>query len=87
MKILKLAAIWMLPFLTACAAHTPKAQPPNLEVFLQPTVIEGPYKSMVELMLDPKAGTQAVFDFARSAEAAKDVCNADKAGAWSAVKP
>lgn len=80
MKTQLLALTCASLFLTACAAHTSTTRP-NADAFLQPTVIEGKYGSMVELMQDPSSTTRDIIDFAGAAEDAVNRANEDKASA------
>lgn len=84
MKTLTLLAICTSAFLTACGAHTSTLVP---EQFLQPTVIEGPHKSLDAVMADPQSITFDLYKFGGAAEDAMQQCNADKASAlmlWQA---
>lgn len=51
---------------------------PNADAFLQPTVIEGKYGSMEELMRDPSSTTRDLVDFGGAAEDAVKRANDDK---------
>lgn len=59
----------------------PTSTRPNVDPFLQPTVIEGKYKSLKAVMADPTSTTRDLVNFAGNAEDAKDRANADKAAA------
>lgn len=74
-----LLGICLSASLTACAGYTPTR--PNVDPFLQPTVIEGKYPSLKAVMADPNSTTHDLVDFAGHAEDAKDRANADKAAA------
>jgi hypothetical protein len=80
MKIQLLAITLASAFLTACATQPPSSAP-NADAFLQPTVIEGPYKTLDELLADPSTTTRSLIDFGGAGEDANQRCNADKASA------
>lgn len=67
-------------FLTACGSHS-SLSPLSADPFLQPTVIEGKHKSLVEVMADPASTTRDLVDFAGNAEDAVKRANDDKASA------
>jgi hypothetical protein len=54
---------------------------PNADAFLQPTVIEGRYHSLDEVMADPCSTTRDVIDFGGNAEDALKRANSDKESA------
>lgn len=64
--------------LTACAGHTTRL---NADAFLQPTVIEGRYHSLEEVMADPCSTTRDILDFGGNAEDAVKRANSDKESA------
>lgn len=64
-------------FLTACAK--PSSTRPNADPFLQPTVIEGKYASLRDVMADPNSTTRDLADFGGAAEDAVKRANEDKA--------
>ncbi len=64
----------------ACAQRTVVREiPPNLLALTEPTRVEGPYKTLEELVDDPKTVTKDVFHFAGSAQDAVASANDDKA--------
>lgn len=52
---------------------------PDPRPFLQPTVIEGNYKSLDAVMADPVSSTYTLYLFGGNAEDGFLRCNADKA--------
>lgn len=66
--------------LTACATHTASTRP-NADAFLQPTLIEGRYHSIEEVMADPCSTTRDLIDFGGNAQDALRRANADKESA------
>ncbi len=83
MKTPRLLAICTSAFLTACGAHTSTLVP---EQFLQPTVIEGPHKSLDAVMTDPTTTTYSLYLFGGNAEDALQRCNVDKSSALTVLK-
>lgn len=68
--------------LTACAK-----QSLTCELFLQPTVIDGPYKNLDDIARDPKSTTRDLIDFGGSAEDALKRANGDKESARKCLAP
>lgn len=74
--------------LTACGGPTVRQPPPpKLEAVLAPTQVEGPHRSLDELMADPASSTADVLRYAGNSEDAVLSCNADKARAAVLVAP
>lgn len=70
--------------LTACVTRTVKPSP--AEQFLQPTTIEGQYRSLDSLIADPASTPFSLYQFSGNAEDATNRCNADKASALVVIK-
>jgi hypothetical protein len=62
--------------LLGCAKHTDGAL--KSSPFLEPTVIEGTYKSIDAVIADPNSTTFDLYRFGGAAEDAVGRCNADK---------
>lgn len=78
-RILLLVITLASAFLTACA--TPSSALRCADPFLQPTVIEGKYKSQKDVMRDPQSTTRDIIDHGGNADDALARSNDDKKSA------